>query len=840
MRLSGRVVSALALFLSIPVLAQMGDPSVGPTKIPNQNLDPTRSIQAPVLESTLHQPLAAQYIWAKEDSIPESGWAADNEQGLAPHYFRRTFDLKTVPQHATLYVAGPREAAIYLNGQRVGGFQLNLDAALSIRVYSCDVSHALRSGNNVLAIEAVRGPERGSGANSRLGMQLAHGEVLAVKIVPAVRGAVAEPVVLSDAHWKASLHAADGWQNAAFDDSGWAAADDLGGIESSINFFQWNADAGMYAWPGYDGISPFLAQYHLAPVKVSHVYEGVGNISGTDALSNHNANGAALEVKLPTAQVREQNAPQILLDFGREVTGRIEFQSDSGEPADATVQYGESEEEAQLQPYLGVDPVHIAPHATAYGPKNAFRYALIRFTGGRDIRYKTIDLDGIYYPVKYEGSFESSDAQLNQMWMIGAYTAHLCMQDDIWDAPKRDRGRWMGDLDVSGRTIEDAFGGGFLMNDTLDRLLGRAPVQHDVNGIPGYSAFWVMGEAEYYRHYGSMQQLESTHARLVQLLQYLETELDSRNLFANAHNAWPFVDWSPDFYGDTPETRAATQFEFYAAFQQGAWLLRQLHDTANADAFSKEAAALKSAAQKHLLDGSGSFGTRWQVNAFAVFSGAAGPSQYDAIWRNSLSTVGEPQYNGMAITPYYNYYIVSAMAEMGHRQAALNWIRKYWGGMTDEGATSYWEGYSPDWYKGSNFQASLQGDAESGYRISLAHGWSSGVTPWLMEQVLGIHARGAGFSQVFIRPDLIDLQWAKGAEPTPHGLLGVGIRKSGTSDVVTIDLPAGVDASVSVPVASTSAQVLVNGATHTSASAEDGKRAILTLNHAGHYEIRSR
>lgn len=841
MRLSSLAVSALALCLSVPVLAQMGNPSVGPTKIPDNELDPTRSIQNPVLESTLHHPLAAQYIWTKEDSVPENaaarnGWAANYGKDLAPHYFRRTFDVTAVPQHATLYIAGPRQATVYLNGQRVGGYQLNLDSPINIRVYHCDVTHALRSGSNVLAIEAVRGPERGNGANSRLGTQMTRGEVLAVKIVPAVRGAVAEPLVTSDAQWKASLHSSTDWQNATTDDSGWESVDDLGGIESSINFFQWNVDAGMYAWPGYDGISPFLARYPLAPVAVSHVYAGVGSISGADGLTK----GAAFEVKLPTAHVRYQNAPQILLDFGREVTGRIEFQSDSDEAADATVQYGESEAEARLQPYLGVDPVHIAPHATAYGPKNAFRYAIIRFTGGKDIRYKSISLDGIYYPVKYDGYFESSDPRLNQMWTIGAYTAHLCMQDDIWDAPKRDRGRWMGDLDVSGRTIEDAFGGGFLMNDTLSRLLGPTPVERDVNGIPGYSAFWVTGEAEYYRHYGSLQQLESTHQRLVQLLHFMETELDSNNLFANTHKAWPFVDWSPDLYADTPEARAATQFEFYAAFRDGAWLLRQLHDTTNADTFSRRAEALKAAAQKHLLDNSGSFGSRWQINAYAVFSGAATPSQYDAIWRNSLSTVGEPQYNGMAITPYYNYYIVSAMAKMGHRQEALNWIRKYWGGMNDEGATSFWEGYSPDWYKGLLFHASLQGDAQSGYVISLSHGWSSGVTPWLMEQVLGIHARAAGFSQVFIRPDLIDLQWAKGAEPTPHGLLGVDIRKDTAGDVVTIDLPSGVDASVSVAVPSASAQVLVNGAAHASTSAEDGRRAIVTLNHAGHYEIRSR
>lgn len=159
--------------------------------------------------------------------------------------------------------------------------------------------------------------------------------------------------------------------------------------------------------------------------------------------------------------------------------------------------------------------------------------------------------------------------------------------------------------------------------------------------------------------------------------------------------------------------------------------------------------------------------------------------------------------------------------------------------MVNEGATSFWEGYDPSWYKGSDFHDSLQADAMSGYRVSLAHGWSSGVTPWLMEQILGIHATGPGFSTVDIRPNLIDLQWAKGAEPTPHGMLAVAIRKE-SGDVITIDLPPDTNARISVPVPTPTAQVLVNGNPQPSTPDEDGKRAIITLNQAGHYEIQSR
>jgi len=160
--------------------------------------------------------------------------------------------------------------------------------------------------------------------------------------------------------------------------------------------------------------------------------------------------------------------------------------------------------------------------------------------------------------------------------------------------------------------------------------------------------------------------------------------------------------------------------------------------------------------------------------------------------------VGHIKYNGLIITPYYNYYVISAMAKMGHHAEALDWIRQYWGGMIDEGATSFWEGYDPSWYK-SDFHSSLQADDTTGYQASLAHGWSSGVTPWLMEQVLGIQPRGAGFSEVDIRPDLVDLKWAQGGEPTPRGILKVDIRKD-NGYKTTIDLPPGTIARVSLPV----------------------------------------
>lgn len=833
-RWMGLLSLTFLLGAGFPAMAQMGDPANGPTKIPDARLDPARTMSSSQLESAIHQPLPEQYIWT-QDAMARG---EDNGQ-QEPRFFRREFPVASVPEHATLYLAGPREATIYVNGKEAGHYQLNLNFPMGIQVYACDVTKELHSGKNVLAIEGLRGPDAGNEAWDNIGRHLQRGDVLAAMLVPAARGIAADPLVMSDSHWKATAQAAQsGWQDASFNDASWPSADDLGGIESSIGLFQANADAGLYAWPGYDGISPFLAHFSLNAMMVTNVWGGTGTVKNAQALTGDNA-GGEMTVMLPEEHVSLHDSPQVMLDFGREVNGRLELQSDSDASAEVTVQDGESEAEAMNDPYLGINPVYLPPHGTAYAPKSAFRYAIVRFVGGRDTRFKAIRLDGIAYPVKYRGSFESSDPELNKMWAIGAYTAHLCMQDDIWDAPKRDRNRWMGDLDVSGRTIDDVFGDRFLMQDTLDRLIGPAPVKQHVNEIPGYSAFWVTGEKMYYLHTGSMMQLESVHTRLVELLNYMEKDLNRQDQFSDLTHAWPFVDWSPEMNGDDKQTRMATQFEYYAAFNDGAYLLRILHDGKNARRMEEQAAALKTAAQKYMLDANGSFGDRWQTNAYAVLSGVANRDQYAAIWRNSLSSVGHVTYNPYIITPYYNFYVVTAMAKMGRRREALDWIRQYWGGMVQEGATSFWEGYDPAWYKGSDFHQSLQADNMSGYRVSLAHGWSSGVTPWLMSQVLGIQPTAGGFAKVDIRPDLLGLQWAKGGEPTPHGMLSVSIRND-NGYVTTIDLPPDVQARVSVPVSVAGAEVLVNGKPMASTPEEGGQRAVVVLSGQGSYTVASR
>ena len=88
-----------------------------------------------------------------------------------------------------------------------------------------------------------------------------------------------------------------------------------------------------------------------------------------------------------------------------------------------------------------------------------------------------------------------------------------------------------------------------------------------------------------------------------------------------------------------------------------------------------------------------------------------------------------------------------------------------------------------------------------------------------------------------MRPDLVGLDWAKGAEPTPRGLLKVDVRKSGGGVAISVDVPEGVVARVLVPVSSATARITTNGVAATTTPAENGARAVVTLDHAGHYQL---
>jgi hypothetical protein len=465
----------------------------------------------------------------------------------------------------------------------------------------------------------------------------------------------------------------------------------------------------------------------------------------------------------------------------------------------------------------------------------------IRFLRGAPITaFKTIRLEGIYDPVEYGGSFESSDPLLNRIWETGAYTAHLCMQDGIWDAVKRDRGRWIGDIDIESRVINTVFGNPRILEDTLRSIAENTPPGQHVNGIPSYSALWITSLYSLYQHTGDKAFLESQHAALLRILVRMDQDVGSDNLLMDTAKGWEFVDWSWGLYGHTPEARIGTDLQYLRGYSDAVQLLRYLGDTSNAASYAARDAAMTTAAQSYIDPATQTLGNTWQLNALAVMDHIkddASATTNEAIWDQVLSHVKQNSSADQVISPYFNAYVLDAMASLNHRTEALAWLRSYWGGMLSEGATSFWESYDLRWPK-TNPALSLQADGTSGYFVSLAHGWSSGPTAWISENVLGVTPASPGYDTVDVRPNLLGLDFARGSVPTPHGVISVSIDKRAG---IALDLPAGIaQATVSYIRPNPDTSVYLDGKPADCATGGQQATCIVEIAQPGHHIIQAR
>jgi alpha-L-rhamnosidase len=772
----------------------------------------------------LHQPLPEQYIW----------FASTSADSSSPRFFRNSFLLSFVPAQATLYFVGPYNSDIFVNGTKISHLLLGGPVLLHDRpVIVLSVAANLRSGSNTVALEASAG------------------DVFAIKIVPAAQGINTDALLLSDATWKGATVVPVGWEQPSFDDSAWDRVQSFGSIESDFHHFQGNFDLGMYQWPGYEGLSALLDHVPLVASRVLNVASNGGAFSDTSVLTSAVDHEDFL-VSLPS---NTKQSPSVTLDFGKEVSGRLEIASSSPEPIHLQMIFGESEEEATADfSSLSTRSVIVPSFSTVHGPLTAFRFVQILFVGGPQIqKFAHIQADQVFRNLLPKGSFESSDPVINQIWNVSTYTAQLGMQAVYWDAPKRDRNPFSGDLYVAARTAQVAFGNIQTIRDTLNDLLRRVCIVEaaeifggDINCIPSYNAWWILDLGDQYRFSGDFVYLKSNRNNLVRILDVMTGEL-TQNLFQPSNpSGIIFADWSPGMiqFGavKSPDAMKITTFVYYRAFIEAAFLLRQLGEASLADKYQQIASNVKSAAIAAYLDSSKhTFGDRMQTNAMAVYSGVSDPETTSLVFSKVLS---KPP--SQPVSPYFNYFVISAMAQAGHRAEALALVHQHWGSMLNAGATTFWEVYDPACPTSINFHAcltnffnSVDNQGTDRYFVSLAHGWASGPGAWLHEEILGIKFRAPGFESVEIRPDLAGLQWARGTEETPKGIISIRIQAGGTH--IELDLPTGTDTYVSLPTTTQNPIVFVNGVPLLGNLVENKTRTMIHLHRGSvtHFDLQS-
>ena len=537
-----------------------------------------------------------------------------------------------------------------------------------------------------------------------------------------------------------------------------------------------------------------MTRVYIAPKKILWSQGIVRNLENLMDIDNGQAD--LVNYSSCFMQRTKEKDASIILDYGRELHGALKLVVGSGSAANfrMRIRLGESVSETCNEIEGGTatndhatrDIVLTVPR---YGQieigNSGFRFARIDLLDEASLYLKEATAVFRYRNIPYLGTFQCSDNQLNDIWNTGAYTVQLNMQEYIWDGIKRDRLIWLGDMHPETNTISTVFGDEESFYASLDLAIEQYPLPNWFNGMSAYSMWYLIIQYDWYRHFGNLDFLKKHANYILGLIDLIDScvEEDGSEHLADSR----FLDWpsSPNKEGVEAGYRALLCW----ALQDG----RQLCSLLGNDEKAQKCIEIENRLKKKVLPPN----NLKQAAALMAIAGLMEPEKA----AQDFLLPGGPK----GFSTFYGYYMLEALAMAGHYEEAMDIISKFWGGMLNMGATTFWEDFDLDWTKNAGRidelvpkgKDDIHGDFGDycyvGYRHSLCHGWASGPTAWLSNHVLGVEILEPGCKKVRITPHLGNLQWAKGTYPTPYGQIKVHHQKMANGTVKSsIKVPKGV------------------------------------------------
>lgn len=533
-----------------------------------------------------------------------------------------------------------------------------------------------------------------------------------------------------------------------------------------------------------------LTRAFLTPTRIIWKSdESVKYVRNEDILLKQGIGQADLNAKNGLKLISDkEHKGGIVLDFGCEIQGGLEIVTtiaNQNPAARVRVRFGESVSEVMndVKGVKGATNDHAIRDEVVTLPwlgciqlgQTGFRFVRVDLVDeDTELDIKEISAIFSYRDIPYRGSFKSNDERLNKIWMTGAYTVHVNMQEFLWDGIKRDRLVWIGDLHPEIMTVNSVFGYNEVVPKSLDLIRNTTPLPSWMNGISSYSIWWLLIHRDWYYYQGDLAYLKEQREYLTGLLKVLISKIDKDGREQLDGNR--FLDWPSSENKEGID--AGLQSLMLWAMQSGRELCSVLGEDQLAKECEEAAAKLTKAGQKiaknykKLKIAPDAPGSKQGAALMAL----AGLMKAEEANKKFLSVNGS-----RGFSTFYGYYMLKAMAEAGNYQGAMDVIREFWGAMLDLGATTFWEDFNIDWLPNASRidelvpegKKDIHGDygayCYEGLRHSLCHGWASGPTSWMSEYILGVKVLEPGCKVVQIRPNLGDLKWVEGTFPTPYG-----------------------------------------------------------------------
>ena len=302
-------------------------------------------------------------------------------------------------------------------------------------------------------------------------------------------------------------------------------------------------------------------------------------------------------------------------------------------------------------------------------------------------------------------------------------------------------------------------------------LRGKDPVTSHINTIMDYTFFWFLSIYDYYLYSGDRHFVQQIYPKMQSLMKYVLGRTNKEGMVEGQTGDWVFVDWA-DGYLDKKGELAFEQVLLCKSLETMALCAELVDDKSDEAKYEKLANELRSklipafwseekqALVHNRIDGKQSEAVTRYANMFATFFNYLAPEQQETIKSSVLLNDSILKIT----TPYMRFYELEALCALGEQEEVMKEMKAYWGGMLNEGATSFWEKYNPD-------ESGTQHLAMYGrpYGKSLCHAWGASPIYLLGKYYLGVQPTSAGYETYSVTPTLGGLRWMEGTVPTPFG-----------------------------------------------------------------------
>jgi len=471
---------------------------------------------------------------------------------------------------------------------------------------------------------------------------------------------------------------------------------------------------------------------------------------------------------------------EIVLDFGQNMAGWVEFNVNIPRDERVLVQYGEllqkgcfyrdnlRSAKAEYEYISNGKPAHARPHFTYYG----FRY--VKVDGIEDINPEDFTAYAIHSHMDELGEIKTSDERVNRLILNAKWGEKGNFVDIPTDCPQRDeRMGWTGDTQVFAGTASfftdtTAFYNKYmkelreeqkLIDGSVPVIIPRVRNQREVGTGHGSSAWgdvatilpWTM-----YLYFGDKSMLEKHYDAMKDWVDYItrEDEADGgKRLWQTGDH---IADWlaldNPDksdiFNGGTDQYYIATAYYYYSVKLTGD-AAEALGKKEDAKYYRKIQNEIKEAFCNEYITPNGKISVDTQTaHILALFMDLL-PKEHRTRVAEALKTKlidkGTHLDTGFVGTPYICRVLSSVGANDFAYKLLINDDFPSWLYSVNMGATTIWERWN---------SVNQDGSVSSTGMNSMNHYAYGSVVEWIARDICGLNPvfHGAGFKKALIKP----------------------------------------------------------------------------------------